>query len=233
VARRLGIRSQLRADASLALGTSEVTLVELTGAYGVLANGGRALEPHLIRRVRTGTGRILFERQEPSPKMLVTPTHAAAMTDMLRAVLTSGTAKRAALPNHPAAGKTGTSQDFRDAWFVGYSGQFIAGVWVGNDDGTPMNKVMGGSLPARLWHDAMLAALDTRAPAAATVAARAEQPTEPRTQPLLPSERIESQFVERVTSEEHAADAAPSARPVAAPQRWLRAAREKVRELIQ
>jgi penicillin-binding protein 1A len=233
VARRLGIRSQLRADASLALGTSEVTLVELTGAYGVLANGGRALEPHLIRRVRTGTGRILFERQEPSPKMLVTPTHAAAMTDMLRAVLTSGTAKRAALPNHPAAGKTGTSQDFRDAWFVGYSGQFIAGVWVGNDDGTPMNKVMGGSLPARLWHDAMLAALDTRAPAAATVAARAEQPTEPRTQPLLPSERIESQFVERVTSEDHAADATPSARPVAAPQRWLRAAREKVRELIQ
>ena len=223
----------MRADASLALGTSEVTLVELTGAYGVLANGGRALEPHLIRRVRTGTGRVLFERQEPSPKMLVTPTHAAAMTDMLRAVLTSGTAKRAALPNHPAAGKTGTSQDFRDAWFVGYSGQFIAGVWVGNDDGTPMNKVMGGSLPARLWHDAMLAALDNRAPTAATVAARAEQPTEPRTQPLLPRERIESQFVERVTTEDHAADAAPSARPVAAPQRWLRAAREKVRELIQ
>jgi membrane peptidoglycan carboxypeptidase len=94
--------------------------------------------------------------------MLVTPTHVAAMTDMLRAVLTSGTAKRAALPNHPAAGKTGTSQDFRDAWFVGYSGQFIAGVWLGNDDGSPMNKVMGGSLPARLWHDAMLAALSAQ-----------------------------------------------------------------------
>jgi penicillin-binding protein 1A len=163
----------LRADASLALGTSEVTLVELTGAYGVLANGGRALEPHLIRRVRTGTGRVLFERQEPSPKMLVTPTHAAAMTDMLRAVLTSGTAKRAALPNHPAAGKTGTSQDFRDAWFVGYSGQFVAGVrsqrrW------HPMNG--DGRQPAGGCGDAMLAALDNRAPTAATVAARG-QPT--------------------------------------------------------
>lgn len=232
VARRLGIRSALRADASLALGTSEVTLVELTGAYGVLANGGRALEPHLIRRVRTGSGRVLFERQEPGPKVLVTPAHAAAMTDMLRAVLTSGTAKRAALPNHPAAGKTGTSQDFRDAWFVGYSGQYVGGVWVGNDDGTPMNKVMGGNLPARLWHEVMLAALDGRTPAAATVAARAEQPGEPRVQPLLPRERIGSQFVERVIGEDNAGDAAAVPRQTSAARRWLRSARELVRELM-
>ena len=84
------------------------------------------------------------------------------MNDMLNAVLVSGTGKRAALPGHPAAGKTGTSQDFRDAWFVGYTAQFVAGVWVGNDDGRAMNKVMGGSLPARLWHDVMLVAHEGR-----------------------------------------------------------------------
>ena len=97
--------------------------------------------------------------------MLVAPEHVAAMNDMLSAVLASGTGKRAALPGHPAAGKTGTSQDFRDAWFVGYTAQFVAGVWVGNDDGRAMNKVMGGSLPARLWRDAMLIAHDGDAPA--------------------------------------------------------------------
>ena len=158
VARRLGIRSALRAEASLALGTSEVTPIELTAAYGVLANGGRTLEPHLIGRVRTGSGRVLFERREEPAAELVAGSNVAAMNDMLNAVLVSGTGKRAALPGLPAAGKTGTSQDFRDAWFVGYTEQFVAGVWVGNDDGRAMNKVMGGSLPARLWHDAMLAA---------------------------------------------------------------------------
>jgi len=160
VARRLGIRSALRPEASLALGTSEVTLVELTGAYGVLANHGRTLDPHLIRRVRTGSGRVLFERREEPATELVAPAHVAAMTDMLGAVVASGTGKRAALPGHPAAGKTGTSQDFRDAWFVGYTEQFVAGVWIGNDDGRAMNKVVGGSLPARLWRDVMLAALE-------------------------------------------------------------------------
>ena len=101
VARRLGIRSELRAEASLALGTSEVTLIELTGAYGVLANGGRALDPHLIRRVRTGSGRVLFERRDEPAAELVAPAHVAAMNDMLNAVLVSGTGKRAALPGHP------------------------------------------------------------------------------------------------------------------------------------
>src|SRR5262245_47622878 len=126
VARRLGIRSPLRAEASLALGTSEVTPIELTAAYGVIANGGRALDPHLIRRVRTGTGAVLFERRELPATELVSPVHVAAMNDMLNAVLVSGTGKRAALPGVPAAGKTGTSQDFRDAWFVGYTEDLVA-----------------------------------------------------------------------------------------------------------
>src|SRR5204863_247828 len=163
LAHRLGIRSELRADASLALGTSEVTLLELTSAYGVLANGGRALDAHIVRRVRTASGAVLFERRPEPERVLVAPEHVAAMHDMLGAVLVLGTGKRAALPGIPAAGKTGTSQDFRDAWFVGYTGQFVGGVWVGNDDGRSMNKVMGGSLPARLWHDVMLIAHEGRA----------------------------------------------------------------------
>jgi penicillin-binding protein 1A len=154
-ARRLGIRSELRPDASLALGTSEVTLLELTGAYGVIALGGRALEPFLIRRVRSASGKVLFERKPESGKLLVAPTVAGALTEMLSGVVSGGTGRRAALSEHAAAGKTGTSQEFRDAWFVGYTGQLIAGVWVGNDDGQPMRKVAGGTLPARLWHDVM------------------------------------------------------------------------------
>ncbi|KAB2911714.1 MAG: PBP1A family penicillin-binding protein [Hyphomicrobiaceae bacterium] len=206
VARRLGIGSELRAEASLALGTSEVTLVELTGAYGVLANGGRNLEPHIIRRVRTGTGQVLYARPEESGKTLVAPAHVGALNDMLNAVLVSGTGRRAALPKHPAAGKTGTSQDFRDAWFVGFTAHFVAGVWVGNDDGRTMNRVMGGNLPARLWRDVMVLAHEGYAPAplpgtvpeGGTLALRARIASEPASgQPLLPMERIEPDFVAR------------------------------------
>ena len=163
VAHRLGIGSRLRADASLALGTSEVTLLELTSAYAVLANGGRAPDPHIVQRVRSLSGEMLFERRPQPDNVLVAPAQVVAMNDMLGAVLTSGTGRRAALPGHQAAGKTGTSQDFRDAWFVGYTAQLVGGVWVGNDDGRPMNKVMGGSLPARLWHRSCAAAGAVRA----------------------------------------------------------------------
>jgi penicillin-binding protein 1A len=158
VARRLGIRSELREEASLALGTSEVTLIEMTSAYGVLANGGREVAPHIINRVRTGSGRVIYERPPEATKVLVAPQQVGAMNDMLNAALVAGTGKRAALPRHPAAGKTGTSQDFRDAWFVGYTAHFVAGVWVGNDDGRSMNRVMGGNFPARLWREVMLLA---------------------------------------------------------------------------
>ena len=115
--------------------------------------------------------------------MLVAPEHVAAMNDMLSAVLVSGTGRRAALPGHPAAGKTGTSQDFRDAWFVGYTAHFVAGVWVGNDDSRPMHKVTGGSLPARLWHDVML--LGARG-AGARIAARRGAPAHRLAAPRAP-----------------------------------------------
>lgn len=157
-AHRIGIQSDLREDASLALGTSEVSLLELTGAYDVFANGGAAIEPHIIRRVRTGGGRVLYARVAPRTQQIVAPVYIGALNRMLHEVVVSGTGRRAALPQHQAAGKTGTSQDFRDAWFVGYTGHLTAGVWVGNDNGRAMNKVVGGSLPAEIWREVMTVA---------------------------------------------------------------------------
>jgi penicillin-binding protein 1A len=164
-ARRLGIQSPLRKDASLALGTSEVSLLELAGAYDTFANGGRAVEPYVLRRVTTRSGTVLYAHQPQPPVQAVAAPQVAAMTDMLNAALTTGTGKRAALP-YAAAAKTGTSQGFRDAWFVGYTAELTTGVWVGNDDGTAMNRVVGGSLPADIWREVMLAAHEGRQPAA-------------------------------------------------------------------
>jgi len=166
VAERLGLTAPLRAEPSLALGTSEVPLVELAGAYGTFANGGSALEIHSIRRVRLSSGRMLFARQAPRMRQVVAPRDVGNMNDMLNAALVAGTGRRAALPRHPAAGKTGTSQDFRDAWFIGYTAHLVAGVWVGNDNGKPMRKVVGGSLPAEIWRELMLAAHAAKAPLA-------------------------------------------------------------------
>lgn len=155
VARRLGIATKLRPDASMALGTSEVGVLELTGAYAVLAAGGLAVEPHALRRILTSDGEVLFERAEARPRMVVAPDTVGVMNAMMNGVLVSGTGRRAAFPRHQAAGKTGTTQDFRDAWFVGYTSHLVAGVWLGNDDGQPMNRVAGGGLPALLWRDVM------------------------------------------------------------------------------
>jgi penicillin-binding protein 1A len=158
VAKRLGIKSPLTRDASLALGTSEVSLLELTGAYNVLANGGNTAEPHIVRRVFTRGGHVLYARAPTAPVRVVQPAHVAAMNELLNGALVSGTGHRAAFADRAAAGKTGTSQGFRDAWFIGYTAQLTTGVWSGNDDGSAMNHVVGGTLPASIWHDVMAAA---------------------------------------------------------------------------
>ncbi len=157
VARRLGIKSELRQDLSLALGTSEVSLLELTGAYAVLASGGHSVTPHMIRRVRTAST-ILYQRAASERPRVVSPEHVGLMSSMLRTALVSGTGRRAALQHHAAAGKTGTSQDYRDAWFLGYTAHLAAGVWVGNDNGESMGRVMGGGLPATIWKAVMQSA---------------------------------------------------------------------------
>jgi len=157
-AQRLGIGSKLNAQPSLALGTSEVTLLELTGAYAPFANGGARVLPHVITRIRSEDGKVLYTRQRSAVGQVVARRHVAAMNDMMSSVVRRGTGRRAAIPRHPAGGKTGTTQNSRDAWFVGYTAHYVAGVWIGNDNNTPMKKVTGGSLPAELWHDVMLIA---------------------------------------------------------------------------
>src|SRR5499427_4081427 len=148
---RLGIASKLDANPSLALGTSEVSLIELTGAYAPFANGGDAIVTHVVERVRTHAGKVLFARAPQNLGRIIEPRHVAMMNAMMRETLVSGTAQKAQLPGWPAAGKTGTSQDFRDAWFIGCTGHLVAGVWLGNDDSSPTKKATGGGLPVDIW----------------------------------------------------------------------------------
>ncbi len=158
-AQRLGITSELRPTGGIALGASEVTLLELTGAYAVFANQGRHVTPYGITEIRDVEGRLLFQRDARPGDTVVAAKHLAQMSSMLSATVIWGTGK-AAQPGRAAAGKTGTSQDFRDAWFVGYTAELVTGVWFGNDDSTPMDRVTGGALPARLWGRVMKRGLD-------------------------------------------------------------------------
>jgi penicillin-binding protein 1A len=154
VAHRLGIASDLRRDLSTSLGASEVNLLELTGAFAPFANGGNGVMPYAILEIRDSGGRVLYRRTGSGPGRVIQKAQLAPMVDMLSAVITSGTGRGAAL-DRPAVGKTGTSQDHRDAWFVGGTADYVAGVWLGNDDGAPMQQVTGGALPARLWKSFM------------------------------------------------------------------------------
>jgi penicillin-binding protein 1A len=163
-AQRLGIQSKLEDNPSVALGTSEVTLLELTSAYAPFANGGQGVLPHIITRVKNGDGKVLYVRQRSTFGQVVAPADVAAMNDMLNATITTGTGKQAAIPDQVAAGKTGTTQSFRDAWFIGYTAHYVGGVWIGNDDGSRMKKVTGGTLPAKLWHEIMLYAHQDKTP---------------------------------------------------------------------
>ena len=150
-AHRLGIASKLEPNASIALGTSEVSVMELVSAYVPFANGGIAVAPHVIERVRTAGGKLIYRARNPGLGRVIDERHAAMMNQMMQETLASGTAHKAALAASPAAGKTGTSQDFRDAWFVGYTGHLVTGVWLGNDDNSPTKKMTGGGLPVEVW----------------------------------------------------------------------------------
>ena len=155
---RLGIASKLETNPSLALGTSEVSLIELVGAYAPFANGGNAVAPHVVERVRTRDGKVLFARTPHSLGRIIEPRYVAMMNAMMRETLVGGTARNAQLPGWPAAGKTGTSQEFRDAWFIGYTSRLVTGVWLGNDDSSPMKKATGGGLPVEIWSRVMRSA---------------------------------------------------------------------------
>ncbi len=156
-AHRLGIASKLEPNASIALGTSEVSVIELVSAYAAFANGGLAVTPHVVERVRTTDGTTLYTRMPESLGRIIEGRYVAMMNEMMRETLLTGTARKADLPGWPAAGKTGTSQDFRDAWFVGYTAQLVTGVWLGNDDGSPTHKTTGSGLPVEIWSRVMKA----------------------------------------------------------------------------
>jgi penicillin-binding protein 1A len=150
-AHRLGITSDLQPNASIALGTSEVTPLELVAAYAPFANGGIGVQPYVITKVRTAGGKVLYQRRAPSLGRVIEPQYVAMMNAMMQETLLTGTAKKAELPGWQAAGKTGTSQDFRDAWFIGYTSHMATGVWLGNDDNSPTKKTSGGNLPVEIW----------------------------------------------------------------------------------
>ncbi len=158
VARRLGITSDLHTDPALALGAYEVTLLELTAAYAVMANRGYGVWPYAVTEIRGGDGRVLYRRSGGGPGRVVAAPDVAAINDILTAAITWGTGSRARLAR-PAAGKTGTSQDSRDAWFIGYTPDLVAGVWFGNDDNSPMAGIGGGSYPSLTWKAFMAPAL--------------------------------------------------------------------------
>ena len=159
MARRLGLGGKFEKDLSLALGTTEQSLLDMTAAYVPFANGGRAAEPFVITKISTKQGNVLYRAKPPTLDQVVSGPHVNQMNHMLRGVVKSGTGKRAKIITaqgwHDFAGKTGTTQKFRDGWFVGYSAYYITGVWVGNDDGSAMKRVTGGGLPTQMWSEVM------------------------------------------------------------------------------
>jgi len=173
-ARRLGVISPLDEVASLALGTSGVTPLELAGAYAAFANGGESATPFGILKVRTLSGKVLYARPARKHEAVMSPESNAAMTRLMHETVATGTGKAARLGDRPVAGKTGTTQDFRDAWFIGFTADLVCGVWIGNDDASPMKHATGGGLPARVFQDFMTGAeqnLPVRALAGAFIAA--------------------------------------------------------------
>jgi penicillin-binding protein 1A len=151
VAHRLGIADALPDDASLALGTGEVGVLEMAAAYASFFNGGYGVAPTAIETVEANHGPVALPR--PAHDRVIDLDLAGKMVRMMTGVVTHGSGRAAAVPGRAVAGKTGTTQDYRDAWFVGAVGNTVIAVWLGNDDDKPMRGVTGGSLPARLFHD--------------------------------------------------------------------------------
>jgi penicillin-binding protein 1A len=160
VARRFGIKAPLPDTPSLPIGADEVTVIEHAVAYATFPNRGKAVTPHAVLEVRTGAGDPVWrwDRDGPKPTQAIPASVASDMAGMMSHVVSEGTARRAALDGIPTAGKTGTTNAYRDAWFVGYTGNFTCAVWYGNDDYSPTNRMTGGSLPAQTWHEIMVAA---------------------------------------------------------------------------
>src|SRR5262245_12485842 len=156
-AKKMGIRTPLNDTPSLPIGAAEVTVVDHTGAYATFPNLGKAVAPHAVLEMRTGPGELIwrFDRDGKKPEQVLRPQVALEMNQIMNKVVEEGTGRRAILDGIKAAGKTGTTNAYRNARFVGFTGNYVCGVWVGNDDYAPTRKMTGGSLPAMIWHDIM------------------------------------------------------------------------------
>ena len=164
VADRMGFTNKSKLKLAAGLGTNEVSLLKLTSAYAVIANGGVAVWPYAVLSIKDGNGNILYQHKHPERAQVFSSKDITALDGMLKQVVTHGTGKAAQLSRGYAAGKTGTTQDYRDAWFVGYTKKFVTGVWMGNDNNASMNRITGGKYPAQLWRDYMNAAFDFDVP---------------------------------------------------------------------
>lgn len=158
-----GVETELRANPSLALGSSEVTMMDMVSVYASWASGGKQVFPWGIKMITTSKGELLYQHDDTHYSNILSTPVTAQMNYALSRVIQEGTGKNAQLP-FDVAGKTGTTQDYRDAWFIGYSSQFVTAVWMGNDDNSPTNNLTGGDLPAKLWKDYMQAAHDSALP---------------------------------------------------------------------
>ncbi|MFZ5668231.1 MAG: transglycosylase domain-containing protein [Pseudomonadota bacterium] len=160
-ARRLGITSKIQLDPSMALGAVEVNPLEMAQAYAPFANGGYSARGYGVQRIRTASGKVLYDRnlEKRAPRSVLGSPTLQYMNQMMREVVVSGTGKRARVAGYDIAGKTGTTSDYRDAWFVGYTGGFVVAVWTGKDDNKPMRGVTGGGAPAGIWRAFMAQAL--------------------------------------------------------------------------
>jgi len=156
-AHKMGIRTPLPDSSSLPIGAAEVTVLDHTGAYATFPNLGKAVTPHAVLEIRTPSGPSLWrwDRDGQKPRQVISTQVATEMIYMMNKVVEEGTGKRAMLDGIRTAGKTGTTNAYRDAWFMGYTGNFVCGIWFGNDDYAPTNRMTGGSLPAMTWHDIM------------------------------------------------------------------------------
>ncbi|MBI1214900.1 MAG: PBP1A family penicillin-binding protein [Alphaproteobacteria bacterium] len=164
VTRRLGFSHAFKPELSTGLGASEANLLEMTNAYATIANGGYAVWPYAVLSIEDKNGSVLYQRDHMQHERVFSPRDIANLDGMMVQVIAQGTGQAAQLSKGHTAGKTGTSQDYRDAWFIGYTNTLVTGVWMGKDDDTPMRCVTGGKYPARLWHDYMNEAIDVTLP---------------------------------------------------------------------
>ncbi|HEY2179802.1 MAG TPA: PBP1A family penicillin-binding protein [Caulobacteraceae bacterium] len=186
-AHRVGIVSPIGTEPAMALGAELVTPLEMAQAYDAFSNGGARVSAYGIERIRTASGRLIFRHQGPAPQPAIANPALTEMNQMLRTVITAGTGTRAAIAGYDLAGKTGTTSDFRDAWFCGYTGGLTTVVWMGRDDNAPMRGITGGSAPTELWRQVMRAALPRLPHGPIPAGAPAPVPLVPVAQPLSPT----------------------------------------------